>query len=102
MLNKAIFFFFFFPEIILLPFGPDASDELLRDTFDQSSVDSNRRLVDQEMLSRTIRPETGFPFGGTFYPALYVSCSSCFLFLVFNTILNSLTDMIFFLLKSDF
>ncbi|XP_033642813.1 uncharacterized protein LOC117302931 isoform X2 [Asterias rubens] len=68
-------------EIILLPFGPDASDELLRDTFDQSSVDSNRRLVDQEMLSRTIRPETGFPFGGTFYPALYFMDNGLIIFM---------------------
>ena len=59
-------------EIILFPFGLENGDSSLRVINDMVAVDPTRQLFDQEIVSETIRPETGFPFGRIFYPGLYV------------------------------
>jgi len=58
-------------EIILFPYGPENGDQSLRDRNDEVAIDPTRPLFNQEVVSETFRPETGFPFGRDFYPGLY-------------------------------
>ncbi|XP_070549873.1 hyalin-like [Ptychodera flava] len=66
-------------EIILLPFGDNVGDSRLRDTHD---VGSSRLYTD--IVSETIRPPTGFPFGSYFYYSLYFTDNGQIIFIKEN------------------